>query len=172
MGAPDLDDTIKRLQAFEKAGADVLYAPGLPSLKAIKEVCSAVTRPVNVLAGPAFTLKQLEDAGVKRVSVGSALNLSALAAFAKAAHEMKGLRHIQFCQGRLPIRRNQQTHERRAAMTVTVQIRYVIDPFQRDAFERYAQAWSSIIPRCGGDLLGYFMPHEGTNNIAWALDFV
>lgn len=54
-------------------------------------------------------------------------------------------------------------------MTVTVQIRYVIDPFQRDAFERYAQAWGSIIPRCGGDLLGYFMPHEGTNNIAWAL---
>ncbi len=54
-------------------------------------------------------------------------------------------------------------------MTVTVQIRYVIDPFKRDAFERYAQAWSGIIPRCGGDLLGYFMPHEGANNIAWAL---
>ena len=54
-------------------------------------------------------------------------------------------------------------------MTVTVQIRYVIDPFQRDAFERYARAWSAIIPRCGGDLLGYFMPHEGTNNSAWAL---
>ena len=54
-------------------------------------------------------------------------------------------------------------------MTVTVQIRYVIDPFQRDAFEHYARAWSIIIPRCGGDLLGYFMPHEGTNNIAWAL---
>jgi NIPSNAP len=54
-------------------------------------------------------------------------------------------------------------------MTVTVQIRYVIDPFQRDAFERYACAWLTIIPRCDGDLLGYFMPHEGTNNIAWAL---
>ena len=54
-------------------------------------------------------------------------------------------------------------------MTVTVQIRYMIDPFKRDAFERYARAWSSIIPHCGGDLLGYFMPHEGTNNIAWAL---
>jgi len=54
-------------------------------------------------------------------------------------------------------------------MTVTVQIRYVIDPFKRDAFERYAEAWRSIIPRCGGDLLGYFMPHEGTNNIAFAL---
>ena len=54
-------------------------------------------------------------------------------------------------------------------MTVTVQIRYVIDPFQLDAFEKYARAWSTIIPRCGGNLLGYFMPHEGTNNIAWAL---
>lgn len=54
-------------------------------------------------------------------------------------------------------------------MTISVHIRYVIDPFQRDAFEQYARAWSTIIPRCGGDLLGYFMPHEGTNNIAWAL---
>jgi hypothetical protein len=54
-------------------------------------------------------------------------------------------------------------------MTVTVHIRYVIDPFRRDAFEQYARAWLTIIPRCGGDLLGYFMPHEGTNNIAWAL---
>ena len=54
-------------------------------------------------------------------------------------------------------------------MTVTVHIRYEIDPFQRDAFEQYARAWLTIIPRCGGDLLGYFMPHEGTNNVAWAL---
>ncbi len=54
-------------------------------------------------------------------------------------------------------------------MTVTVQIRYVLDPFKLDAFERYARAWLEIIPRCGGGLLGYFLPHEGTNNIAWAL---
>ena len=54
-------------------------------------------------------------------------------------------------------------------MTVTCCIRYVIDPFQRDAFEAYARAWLSIIPACGGDLLGYFMPHEGTNNVALAL---
>ncbi|HZT49001.1 MAG TPA: NIPSNAP family protein [Hyphomicrobiaceae bacterium] len=54
-------------------------------------------------------------------------------------------------------------------MTVTVLIRYVIDPFQRDAFAAYARNWERIIPRCGGDLLGYFLPHEGTNNIAWAL---
>lgn len=54
-------------------------------------------------------------------------------------------------------------------MTITCFIRYQIDPFQREAFERYAQAWGRIIPRCGGDLIGYFMPHEGTNDIAWGL---
>ena len=54
-------------------------------------------------------------------------------------------------------------------MTVTCCIRYVLDPFKRDAFENYARNWGAIIPKCGGDLLGYFMPHEGTNNIALAL---
>lgn len=52
---------------------------------------------------------------------------------------------------------------------ITCCIRYVLDPFQRDAFEDYARRWAAIIPRCGGDLLGYFLPHEGTNNIALAL---
>ncbi|MBU0725020.1 MAG: NIPSNAP family protein [Alphaproteobacteria bacterium] len=54
-------------------------------------------------------------------------------------------------------------------MTVTCCIRYVIDPFQRDAFEAYARNWLTIIPACGGRLLGYFLPHEGTNNIAMAM---
>jgi hypothetical protein len=54
-------------------------------------------------------------------------------------------------------------------MTVTCPIRYQIDPFQRQHFQTYAEAWGRIIPRCGGDLLGYFLPHEGTNDIAWAL---
>jgi hypothetical protein len=54
-------------------------------------------------------------------------------------------------------------------MTVTCCIRYTLDPFKRDSFEAYARNWGTIIPRCGGDLLGYFMPHEGTNNIALAL---
>jgi hypothetical protein len=54
-------------------------------------------------------------------------------------------------------------------MTVTCCIRYVIDPFQRDAFEAYAREWLTIIPSLGGDLLGYFLPHEGTNNIALAM---
>ena len=54
-------------------------------------------------------------------------------------------------------------------MTVTVFIRYQIDPFKRALFEEYSRRWMSVIPRCGGDLIGYFMPHEGTNNIAFAL---
>jgi hypothetical protein len=52
---------------------------------------------------------------------------------------------------------------------VTCLIRYEIDPYQRDAFKEYAQNWGPIIPRCGGHLIGYFLPHEGTNNVAWAL---
>jgi hypothetical protein len=54
-------------------------------------------------------------------------------------------------------------------MTVTCFIRYEIDPFQRDAFKEYAERWGHIIPRCGGDLVGYFLPYEGTNNVAWGL---
>ncbi len=54
-------------------------------------------------------------------------------------------------------------------MAITCFIRYEIDPFQRDAFKAYAENWGRIIPRCGGDLVGYFLPHEGTNNIAWGL---
>ena len=54
-------------------------------------------------------------------------------------------------------------------MTITCVIRYEIDPFQRDEFKRYADNWGRIIPRCGGHLVGYFLPHEGTNNVAWGL---
>lgn len=54
-------------------------------------------------------------------------------------------------------------------MKITCFIRYEIDPFQRDAFKAYADEWARIIPRCGGDLLGYFLPYEGTNNVAWGL---
>jgi hypothetical protein len=53
--------------------------------------------------------------------------------------------------------------------TITCIIRYEIDPFQRDAFKAYAESWGRIIPRCGGCLVGYFLPHEGTNNVAWGL---
>ena len=54
-------------------------------------------------------------------------------------------------------------------MTITCVIRYQIDPFQREAFEEYAENWGRIIPKCGGDLVGYFLPHEGTNDVAWGL---
>ena len=56
-----------------------------------------------------------------------------------------------------------------SAMSITCFIRYRIDPFQRDAFAAYAAAWAEIIPRCGGHLVGYFLPHEGTNDVAWGL---
>lgn len=59
--------------------------------------------------------------------------------------------------------------DRTTAMTITCFIRYEIDPFQREAFKAYAENWGRIIPRCGGHLLGYFLPYEGTNNIAWGL---
>ena len=91
-GRHDLDDTIRRLQAFEKAGADVLYAPGVKDLATIRTVVSAVSKPVNVVmsaADPSLTAAQLADAGVKRISVGGALSRLALAAFLQGAREMK-----------------------------------------------------------------------------------
>jgi 2-methylisocitrate lyase-like PEP mutase family enzyme len=91
-GRPDLDDTIRRLQAFEAAGADVLYAPGLRDLSAIRTVCGAVGKPVNVimgLKGAPFSVDQLAAAGVRRISVGSALARAGLGAFLRAAREVK-----------------------------------------------------------------------------------
>jgi 2-methylisocitrate lyase-like PEP mutase family enzyme len=84
-GNPDLDDTIARLQAFEQAGADVLYAPGLASVDEIRAVCSAVSKPVNVLARPTLTMAQIAEAGGRRVSVGGALTWTAVGAFVEAA---------------------------------------------------------------------------------------
>ncbi|HTW81914.1 MAG TPA: NIPSNAP family protein [Terracidiphilus sp.] len=66
-------------------------------------------------------------------------------------------------------KREQEKREKEEWMTITCFIRYQIDPFQRDAFQQYAQNWGRIIPRCGGDLVGYFLPAEGTNDIAWGL---
>jgi len=91
-GRPDLDDTIRRLQAFEKAGADVLYAPGVRDLATIRTVVASVKRPVNVVmsaADPSLTAAQLGEVGVKRISVGGALSRLALAAFLRGAREMK-----------------------------------------------------------------------------------
>jgi 2-methylisocitrate lyase-like PEP mutase family enzyme len=103
-GKTDLDDTIRRLQAYEKAGADVLYAPALPSLEAIKEVCSALTKPVNALAGARqmLSVSELAEAGVKRVSVGSAFNRAALGGFLRAAREIKETGTVNFVKDCVP----------------------------------------------------------------------
>lgn len=89
---PDLDDTIRRLQAFSDAGADVLYAPGLPNLDAIETVCAAVDKPVNVvmgLKGPCFSVAELSEAGVRRISVGGSFARAALGALMRAAMEVR-----------------------------------------------------------------------------------
>lgn len=89
---PDLDDTIERLNAFSAAGADVLYAPGLPDLDAIRAVCAAVDKPVNVvmgLRGPRFSVAELSDAGVRRISVGGSFARAALGALMRAAKEVR-----------------------------------------------------------------------------------
>ncbi len=91
-GRSDLDDTIVRLQAFSDAGADVLYAPGLPDIEAIRTVCQSVDKPVNVvmgLQGPSYSVAQLAEAGVRRVSVGGSFARAALGAVMKAAQEVK-----------------------------------------------------------------------------------
>ena len=91
-GNPDLDDTIRRLQAFEKAGADVLFAPGLPDLAAVRAVCAAVAKPVNFMAGirgRSFTVAELEAAGVKRISLATSLYRAAMTGLVDAAREVK-----------------------------------------------------------------------------------
>jgi 2-methylisocitrate lyase-like PEP mutase family enzyme len=88
-GNPDLEDTILRLQAFEQAGADVLYAPGLRSSEEIRSVCEAVSKPVNVLALPGLSLSEIVEAGARRVSVGGGLTWVAVKAMADAASAIR-----------------------------------------------------------------------------------
>jgi 2-methylisocitrate lyase-like PEP mutase family enzyme len=104
-GRPDLDDTIRRLQAFAKSGADVLYAPGLPSLEAIRQVCASVSKPVNVvmgLKGATFSVEELAAIGVKRISVGGAFARTALGAFVRAAREVKDKGTFTFAADAMP----------------------------------------------------------------------
>ena len=92
-GNPDLDDTIRRLQAFEKAGADVLMAPGLPDLAAVRAVCAAVKKPVNFMAGikgKSFSVRELEAAGVRRISLATSLYRAAMSGLVDAAREVHG----------------------------------------------------------------------------------
>lgn len=91
-GRPDLDDTIRRLQAFEAAGADVLYAPGLKDLDTIRTVCESLSKPVNIimgLPGAAFGINELAAAGARRISVGSALSRAVFGTFIRGAREMR-----------------------------------------------------------------------------------
>ncbi|WP_421999972.1 isocitrate lyase/PEP mutase family protein [Reyranella sp.] len=91
-GRPDLDDVIKRLQAFEAAGADVLFAPGLPDLAAVKTVCAAVRKPFNFMVGikgRSFSKAELEAAGVKRISLATSLYRAAMTGLLDAAKEVK-----------------------------------------------------------------------------------
>ena len=91
-GNPDLEDTIKRLQAFESAGADVLFAPGLPDLEAVRKVCASVSTPVNFMVGikgKSFSVAELEAAGVKRISLATSLYRMAMTGLVDAAREVK-----------------------------------------------------------------------------------
>jgi 2-methylisocitrate lyase-like PEP mutase family enzyme len=88
-GNPDLEDTIARLQAYEAAGADVLYAPGLRTIAEIRAVCDAVSKPVNVLARPNLTFAEIAGAGAQRVSVGGALTWVAVAGLVSAAERIR-----------------------------------------------------------------------------------
>ncbi len=104
-GRPDLDDTIRRLQAFEKAGADVLYAPGLPDLEAIRTVCKSVDKPVNVvmgLSGPTWSIGELAEAGVKRISVGGSFARAALGGLVRAAEEVLNNETFTYARDALP----------------------------------------------------------------------
>jgi 2-methylisocitrate lyase-like PEP mutase family enzyme len=104
-GRPHLDETIRRLQAFAQAGADVLYAPGLFSLEAIRQVCASLPKPVNVLMGlqgATFSVEELAAVGVKRISVGGSFARAALGAFVRAAREIKEKGTFTYAADALP----------------------------------------------------------------------
>ena len=106
-GILDLDDTIRRLIAFEQAGADVLFAPGLPNLNAIQLVCEALQKPVNVvmgLAGSTFTVDELAEVGVRRISLGSSFARAALGEFIRAAEEVRTMGTFNFVSNAISFR--------------------------------------------------------------------
>lgn len=117
-GRTDLDDTIRRLQAFEAVGADVLYAPGLHDLATIRTVVSAVNKPFNLVMGfadPTLTVPQLAAAGVKRISVGGAMERHALAAFLNAAREMKDRGAFTYVRELAPVKEVREAFAKGAA---------------------------------------------------------
>ena len=102
-GNPTLEDTIARLQAFEQAGADVLYAPGLRSATDIRAVCDGVSRPVNVLALPGLSVAEIIAAGAQRISVGGALTWVAVRAMADAAIALRDTGDLSALAARVPL---------------------------------------------------------------------
>jgi 2-methylisocitrate lyase-like PEP mutase family enzyme len=117
-GRPDVEETIRRLQAFEAAGADVLYAPGLYDLATIKTVVSALKRPFNHVMGfadPTLTVEQLTSAGVKRISVGGAMQRHALAAFLRCAREMKEQASFTYVRDLAPVKETREAFVKGAA---------------------------------------------------------
>ncbi|WP_265515928.1 isocitrate lyase/PEP mutase family protein [Nitratireductor luteus] len=107
-GRPDLDDTIARLKAFEEAGADVLYAPGLSDIEQVREICAAVSKPVNVLAVDGFSVASLSEAGAKRISLGSKLTNLAFGAVERAVNEMRETGTFTFSRDIMPYGRLQK----------------------------------------------------------------
>jgi 2-methylisocitrate lyase-like PEP mutase family enzyme len=102
---PDLDDTIKRLQAFEKAGADVLMAPGLPDLESVRKVCSALSKPFNFMAGikgKSFSVSELQSVGVRRISLATSLWRAAMSGLIDAAREVKDKGTFGYVERSLP----------------------------------------------------------------------
>jgi 2-methylisocitrate lyase-like PEP mutase family enzyme len=102
-GNPDLDDTVTRLKAFEEAGADVLYAPGLRTVDAIRTVCESVTKPVNVLAVPELSVAEIVAAGAQRISVGGSLTWVAVRAMADAAASIRDAGNLSALAARVPL---------------------------------------------------------------------
>lgn len=104
-GRPNLEDTIKRLQLFSEAGADVLYAPGLPDIDAIRTLCREVDKPVNVvmgLSGAPFSVPELSEAGVRRISVGGSFARAAFGALKRAAEEVKSKGTFSYSADAIP----------------------------------------------------------------------
>lgn len=98
---PSVDDTIRRLQAFERAGADVLFAPGLPDLETVRTVCAAVSRPFNFMVGikgKSFSVSELAAAGVKRISLATSLYRAAMTGFLDAAREVRDAGRFSFVE--------------------------------------------------------------------------
>jgi 2-methylisocitrate lyase-like PEP mutase family enzyme len=104
---PDLADTIARLRAYEEAGADVLFAPGLPDLEAVKAVCAAISKPVNFMVGikgKSFTVAALQAAGVRRISLGGSLYRAAMSGLYDAAREVREQGTFSYVDRAMPAR--------------------------------------------------------------------